>query len=90
METPDPITEAPTESMTEVARRKFLKLKMEAFGAFLFILGMVSAVDPGALILIFGPDSRGWVMMTFGVVVFLLRRFGTPEPEKFFPKKDRH
>lgn len=83
---PDPeedVTET-TESLTERTAHKMAKLKQELFAVFLFVLGLISAIDPQALILIFGPDSRGWVLMVTGVVVYLLRRFTSEPPEKLW------
>lgn len=54
--------------------------RTQGFAAAVAILGFAEVVDPGAIVAIFGPDSKGWVTVIIGGCIYLLRLV-TGEPQ---------
>lgn len=47
--------------------------RTQGFAAIVGLLGFAEVIDPGAIITVFGPESKGWVTIVIAACIYLLR-----------------
>jgi hypothetical protein len=84
------------ESSTEVelvtVPTKINRLRTELVSFALFLFGLVQVIDPDVLAMALGntPQVKGWVIISFAVVLYILRRITATPPEPIVrPKPPR-